>query len=436
MTATAVYALAATPLAYLIGGIVVFAWINTPYQFSKRLASASGVQYYVHKGMGADYGYMAGLSYYVYYVSILGANILVYALVIPLIMSNFGITLPSLSWIPITILLFLPVLLITYFGIRFSLTYGVITVILEVIILFVTSLIIILNPSVHNTLSVYNPFLASNGISGFGIALLIASFGISGTTATVYMGSEAKVPFKTIKRALLLSTLIIFGIYIITSYAYTVGWGINNMGNFATSIGPGLIEIGKYMGPIPELAVLLFAINSLIGLTVASLIIDARLAMSFSKQGLFPKSLQKIHRKYKTPYQATLFSLLLGVVMTFVVAYFLGPFNAFVWLIEVATMGEFLGHIIGDIALPLYYKGKKDFSLTKHLLLPIISLGVIAFGIFFSFYPVIFPLIYAPIFVVLILLIGFIQARFIYMKNAKKRDGLYAISEIGEETGE
>jgi hypothetical protein len=40
MTSAAIYAQGSLPLAYLLGAVVVWLWVNTPLQYSKRLASA------------------------------------------------------------------------------------------------------------------------------------------------------------------------------------------------------------------------------------------------------------------------------------------------------------------------------------------------------------------------------------------------------------
>ncbi len=71
-----------------------------------------------------------------------------------------------------------------------------------------------------------------------------------------------------------------------------------------------------------------------------------------------------------------------------------------------ATIAEFIGHIIGNIALPAYYLRREEFSWLKHVALPTGSIIIILFGIFYTFYPVSSPIIYAPVFMIIILVIS------------------------------
>ena len=210
MTAAASYALGALPLAYLLGIIVVVLWINTPFQFSKRLASASGVAYFVTKGVGALWGYLSGLSYAVYYIALIPANALFFGIMVTSLLPAIGIAHPaSWLWIPLSVLILIPSTLLTYLGIKTSLNYAIFVAIAEILLLVIISVVIIVSVGPHNTLAVYNPHLASGGFGGFSIGLLVAAFGMSGSTATVYLGRESKAPQATIRRALIWATVLV-----------------------------------------------------------------------------------------------------------------------------------------------------------------------------------------------------------------------------------
>nr|WP_275107389.1 hypothetical protein [Sulfobacillus harzensis] len=141
MTAAASYALGALPLAYLLGIIVVALWINTPYQFSHKLASASGVAYFVEKGAGALWGYLAGLSYVVYYIALIPANALFFGTMVSALLPILGVAHPaSWLWIPLSLLLLIPSTLLTYLGIKTSLNYAIFVALMEMVLLVVVSL--------------------------------------------------------------------------------------------------------------------------------------------------------------------------------------------------------------------------------------------------------------------------------------------------------
>lgn len=404
--AVAVYSLGASPIAFLVGALVVWLWINTPFQFSKKLYSASGVQYFVHSSVGSNAGFLAGMSYFVYYLAIISSNILAYAIVIQYVFSNFGIIIPYWAFVPLSIAVLIPGFVINYLGIKTSLNYGIITVITELLVITIMSIFIIVAVGPRNTLSVYNPTLGSGGLVGFAIGMLTASYTMSGTTSTVYMGYESKAPQKTIKKGLVFATFLIVFVFVLFSYALTVGWGLSDIAGIATAPAPGIQIVAKYFGPIAEIVISLLALNSFFGLSVASIIICSRLSLTFSRQGLFPKSLGKIHSKYKVPHISITFIFLIGIIWAEIVALIIGAFNAYVWLILEATIAEFIGHIIADIALPAYYFKKDGFSILKHVLLPVASVIIILFGIFYTFYPVSQPIIYAPLFMIIVLILS------------------------------
>lgn len=432
--AVAVYSLGASPIAFLLGALVVWLWVNTPFQFSKKLYSAAGIQYFTHTAIGSRAGFMAGTSYFTYYLAIISSNILAYAIVIQYVLSNFGIALPYWTFVPLSILILIPGFVINYLGIKTSLNYGIVTVVLELVVITVMSILIIFAVGPENTLSVYNPSLGSGGVIGFAIGMLTASYTMSGTTSTVYMGYESKAPQRTIKKGLVYATLLIVFVFVLFSYALTVGWGLSDIASVATAPAPGIQIVAKYFGPIPEIIISLMALNSFFGLSVASIIICSRLSLTFSRQGLFPKSLGNIHKKYKVPHRSITFVFVLGIIWAEIVAVIIGSFNAYIWLILEATIAEFIGHIIGDIALPAYYFKKSDFSILKHIILPIGSIIIILFGIFYTFYPISQPTIYAPLFMIVVLILS----AFLHWRTTKKKGTKeinYGIESLAIETG-
>ncbi len=410
MTAAASYALGALPLAYLLGIVVVVLWVNTPFQFSAKLAGASGVAYFVNRGMGGIWGYLSGLSYAMYYIALIPANALFFGIMIQYLLPTLGVSHPaSWLWIPLAILLIIPSTVLTYLGIKTSLNYAVFVAIAEVALLVIISLVIVLAPQTDNTLAVYNPHLASGGFGGFSIGLLVAAFGMSGSTATVYLGSEARAPHATIRKALIWATVLVVALFVLVSYAFTIGWGYEKMASFASGSVPGLIVVQHYLGTVPEWILALFVINSLVGVNMAASIVVSRLLMTFGQARLLPRHLGTTHAKYRTPHVAVVWIAIVSIVLGIVSAAIWGPSTGFIVLILLATMGEFLGHILGNIALPAYFIKQHAVRWVVHVLLPILSLITIVLGIFYTFFPISAPFIYPALFSILVLVLGGIQ---------------------------
>lgn len=434
MTAAASYALGALPLAYLLGIIVVVLWINTPFQFTKRLASASGVAYFVTKGVGALWGYLAGLSYAVYYIALIPANALFFGIMVSSLLPAIGIAHPaSWLWIPLSVLILIPSTLLTYLGIKTSLNYAIFVAIAEIVLLVIISVVIIISVGPHNTLAVYNPHLASGGFGGFSIGLLVAAFGMSGSTATVYLGRESKAPQTTIRRALIWATVLVTALFVLVSYSFTVGWGYHNMGHFAAAAIPGLTVVQRYLGQVPELILSLFVINSLVGVNMAASIVVSRLLMTMGQASLLPPALARTHPKYLTPSTAVVWIGVTAAVFGIVAAAIWGPSTGYIVLILLATMGEFLGHILGNIGLPAYYRKQPKMRWLVHVVLPVASLVTIVLGIFYTFFPVSVPFIYPALFSIALLVAGAIQYVVVSRRRERQEMVDYAFGALGLE---
>ncbi|MGH7921304.1 MAG: APC family permease [Candidatus Dormibacteraceae bacterium] len=429
LTSAAAYALGATPLAYLIGLLVVVFWINTPYQFSRRMASASGMYYFVAKGVNTEAGYLAGIAYAAYYFFIVVANALFVGLLIQQALGLVGFNLPDWTWIPFLVASLIPVVVLTGLGIRLSLNYGIVTVVIEVVVLVAVSVVIIVAVGPRNTGAVYTTHYLKGGLSQLGIGILVAAFGMSGATATVYLGEEAAAPQRVIRRALVWATITVIALYILVSYAFTVGWGADRMGSFATSSAPGIILIQRYLGVAPMLVVALLALNSLVGVNVAATIVVSRLVYSFGRASLFPGCFAALSR-WRTPLAAIVLTCGGALVIGLVLGIWLGAVTGYIFAIVVATMGEFIAHIVANLGLPFYYVREHALRWSVHLLLPALSIATILIGVYTTFVPVHFPTVIAPVIILGLLALGLIQVlltRWIAPARAERTDRALAV---------
>lgn len=431
LTAAASYSLGALPLAYIIGGIMVFLWLNTPLQFSKKMANASGMQYFVSKGMGGIWGYLAGVAYALYYIALPATNSVLFAVIVTSVFQQFGIAYPAWIWIPLALFFVLPSAILTYVGIKSSLNYGAVTAIIEIIMLLFLSAVILFHPGVHSTTAVYNPHLASGGMGGLMIGSLVASFGMAGSTAAVYLGGEAKAPLTTIRKSLFLSGAILVLSFILVSYALTVGWGYTKMGSFSSASIPGLLIVHRFLGTAMEIVFGVLVMNSLIGMNVASNIVVSRLFLSFGRAGFLPRSMAQVHPVHKTPHRAVVLTTIIIAAMALVAGMIWGASTAFLVLIMLATMSMFMGHILGNIALPIYYAKQKTLQWVGHLVVPMVSLILILFGVFFTFFPITTPLIYAPVLTLLVMAASAIQ--YSVKQKATRRPDMTALEDEEEE---
>ena len=329
---------------------------------------------------------------------------------IPAIFSDFfGITVSKYLWIPILIIFVLIFTILPYIGIKPSVKYALVGALLEIAILTILSVAIIVISGPKNTGVVFLPKL-SGGITPLFEGVVLGTFLMTGASGAVYIGEEAKVPRKNIKKAMAVSFVITGAIFLLTAYALTIGWGPTKMGGttgFAGSLVPGLILSNKFLGLPFLITIIVLLFNSVFVSMVSPLNVLGRMSYSFSRDGVMPPWFVKIHPKYKTPSNAIAFMGISSIIASIIAGLILGPYYGFLFLITIASIALFAGHIMSDFALPFLFKKLNELKISFHLVLPIISLVVLAFGVYYSVYPPSFPYFQASIATaVLLVLIG------------------------------
>ncbi|ARM75208.1 APC family permease [Acidianus manzaensis] len=402
LTGAAAFALGSLPLSYLIGIVAVLAWINVPYQFSKKIGNAGGFYDFASQGLGKKYGIYTGYIYLFSYFNVITNSIVfVGGVFIPSMLTEFfNVSLPSWIWIPILIVFLGLITLLAYKGIRPSLRYSLVTSVIEISLLIIMSIILIIKAGPRNSLEPFTPTPAGGWAPVFE-GMILAVFSMSGSSGAVYLAEETKNPLKDVKKAVLISFLITGVVFVLTSYAMVISWGISNMSSFAPSGVPGLILADKYIG-VPFLIILLiFMLNSFFAGSLAPLNSSARLLYALGRDKVAPEAFSNIHEKYSTPSTSILGLSVLSLIVSLISGLILGPYYGFLFLINLSAVSLFIGHMLGDVALPFFYKKIKEFSILYHLIAPIISFIILVFGIYYSFYPPTFPIDYSIIITVI-----------------------------------
>ncbi len=168
----------------------------------------------------------------------------------------------------------------------------------------------------------YQSFTAEPGSSfGFtGSAMIAVFFTYSGWFAAAYVGSEVVRPERNVPLALIMGTLTVTVLYTAVNAVYLYAIPLDEMKTLA---GANAAEItakrlfGSGFAWIVGLAVIL-AIVSCIN---ASVMTGARVCYAMAEDGIFFKSLKKIHPRFSTPHTAvaaqTIIAFLFVIVGSF-----------------------------------------------------------------------------------------------------------------------
>lgn len=235
-------------------------------------------------------------------------------------------------------------------------------------------------------------FVDGGGLAGFSIkpfyqpgqitwslvakATSIAMLGFIGFDAISAHSEEAKDPKKTVSKAMMISLLVIGGLFMLQAY-------------MATLVHPNHTDLDAKMGYFDiireasgDFVYYYWIIVAVISVGIANnLVVQSavsRIIFSMSRDGLLPdkKLLSKVHPKFKTPYMSIVFVGIMAVATAL--------FLSLDTLQRQVNFGATTGYFVLGITVPWYYFFVKKVKLTIANIIgygvaPIIGAAIIGF---------------------------------------------------------
>jgi APA family basic amino acid/polyamine antiporter len=137
-------------------------------------------------------------------------------------------------------------------------------------------------------------------------------FAYSGWNASTYLGAEIINPVKTLPRSLLYGTGIVILLYLGINILYVYGIKPDEMKGV---ISVGGLAMGNLFGKPAEVLFSILISFALFSSLSAFIIIGPRVYYSMAKDGLFFKSVARIHKKFQVPSNSILLQCLIAVIL-------------------------------------------------------------------------------------------------------------------------
>jgi basic amino acid/polyamine antiporter, APA family len=156
---------------------------------------------------------------------------------------------------------------------------------------------------------------ANSGFAGLktaGLSLMWIMFAYSGWNASTYIGAEIKDPSKTLPRSLIYGTGIVIALYIALNVLYVYGIRPDEMKGV---ISVGGLAMGNLFGRSAEVLFSLLIAFALFSSLSAFIIIGPRVYYSMAKDGLFFRSVARIHPKFMVPSNSILVQCFIAVIL-------------------------------------------------------------------------------------------------------------------------
>jgi amino acid transporter len=145
----------------------------------------------------------------------------------------------------------------------------------------------------------------------FGLALISALYAYDGFADVAFSAGEINEPARTLPKAIVGGTLAIIAIYLAANGAYLYVNGIERMAH-STLVAADTMQtlVGTLGTAFISVVVMLSTLGTLTGIMLTA----PRIFYAMANDGLFFKSLARVHPRYHTPYVAIALAAALGVV--------------------------------------------------------------------------------------------------------------------------
>ena len=338
-------------LTFVIATISMVLIGYTVSVFARRFASAGSFYVYNAKALGSAGGFASGWALVLGYVFTGMATTCGVALYLGAFLTQLG--LPGGTTFAILLMIVIDILVASWFAYRDIGLSARISLVLEAISMAV---ILLLFAIVFARKGISTDALTIKGMptSGIGPGIVIAIFAFVGFESAASLGLEAKSPYKSVPRSVIISAALVGVFYIIGTLAQITGFEGAKVG------------LDKAQVPLFDLAGLMgvswfgFAINlgitaSNFACTLACINAGARMLYQMGQDGMIHDSAGRSHATNRTPHVGVYLVVPLMAVGPFaIILSGHGPLDVINWMGTVATFGFMLAYLLVAIAAPLY----------------------------------------------------------------------------------
>jgi len=382
-----------TPLAFLLGGIACLALAFVVIGFTRRMASAGYAYTYASRSLGKESGFMAGWLYF-------GGMVCF----VPMTMSGVGYLAANLlnlnpDWwilfffIGMALLIALSIVRIKVTT-RTQLIVGIITVALIVIV----DLIVTIKGGTSGQAPGAFTFghTVSGGFNGVFYGIIFGVTSYIGFETAADFGEETANPRRFIPIAIIAATGFVVIFYLWTTYAITIGLGVNNGAKWGAE--PVLLQVvantyvAHWVGTLIEIGGMCAAFI----VCVACVTAGTRTLYAMGREGVLPRLFAHTHPRFKTPVNATLTVVAVATVMALLIGYplsdseFGSPFSNYYFWATAGTLLIIVVYIMLCVGGIVFFRRTRDsrrWNPLAHVAVPVIGVLVFAAALYGSVHP-------------------------------------------------
>jgi APA family basic amino acid/polyamine antiporter len=305
---------------WAVGGIIALCGAFSYGELGAAMPGAGGEYLFLSKLYNPIYGFLSGwVSFIVGFSAPIAASAMgfseYFCRAVP-ILENPEIMNPVLMKKLISVSVILIFTFIHYRGIKTGARVKNILTILKVALIVILLLAGLLSGK-GDLSNFHDGGHIESGLGGWktiGLSLMWIMFAYSGWNASTYLGAEIKNPSKILPRSLIYGTGLVIILYLGINFLYIYGINPEEMKGV---ISVGGLAMGNLFGKSADMIFSMIIAFALFSSLSAFIIIGPRVYYSMAKDGLFFKSVAKIHKRFEVPSNSILLQCLIAVILAF-----------------------------------------------------------------------------------------------------------------------
>ncbi len=326
-------------------------------RLTRHFNDAGSVYGLTKAAVGPRYGFMAGWCLALVYVTFVGTLTAGFATFADLLISGIvGIQVP---WVITLIVGGGIVWLFGFRSIKLSARTFMVCEGISIVLMFVLAVVIFAKGGENGHSLSLAPLTPSGAsLSGISAALVFGFLTYIGFEGSATLGEESERPQIAVPLSVFSAVILAGVVFIIISYAQTVGFGLNAAATkaYSTSAAPNTDLAKSFVGYWFSMVLNLAAALSTFACALASADGASRVLFSLGRDRRLPSKLAAVHPKHHSPYWALGVSMVIGLAIAAAFFPFTNsPSNVYGWTGALATLAVILAYGMTSIASTMYF---------------------------------------------------------------------------------
>ncbi len=298
---------------WIVGGILSFFGALSLAELGAAFSQAGGIYIYLREAYGTLIAFLFGWTLF---LVVEAGTLATLAVGFSTKYLPYFVKVTPLQARVVSIALILVLAMVNYLGVKKgALVMNFLTSIKFIALIGICVVVFIFaKGSTGNFLSTSSGAQPAGGVLGsFGVALVAALWAYKGWETSTYSAGEIKNPQKKLPLGLFIGSVSVIFLYILANLAYLYVFPAAKMAQ-SDRIAADVMQAA--VGPVGASIIALIILTSITGTCNGHLMTSSRAFYAMAKDGLFFKSVAKIHPKYLTPHVSIIVMAVWGCILS------------------------------------------------------------------------------------------------------------------------